>query len=92
MTHEERGKVYIFNHENFAQPDSPLTWVLSYFGLRKQPRLPTRAGTANDEERLKGVLSTLGFEVIVFNDSTTEEVKNELRKCKLFTHYTNGYN
>jgi uncharacterized membrane protein YagU involved in acid resistance len=60
---------------------------MSYFGLRKEPRLPKRAGTANDVERLMRVLRTLGFKVKISNDSTTEEVKSELRKCKLFIHY-----
>lgn len=44
--------------------------------------LNTRHGADQDEEKLKRVLQKLGFEVRVYRDYTTTDIKNKLGKCK----------
>ena len=70
MNHKRRGVAIIFNHMNF----DPAT--------HNTPR----HGTNADRDRLKKTLSSLRFNVKVYEDSTTAEINKILKKCSEEDH------
>lgn len=70
MGHHHRGKAVIFNHENF----------------HPSLDLGRRHGTERDKVNLKATLTALGFDVVVFDDLTFQEVRTEVEKLARDDH------
>ena len=66
MDHPRRGKALVFNHEVFHE----------------DTELSRRDGTSHDRERLIHALGNLGFEVIIFNDKTYQQIMEAIDKGK----------
>ncbi|XP_049798367.1 caspase-like [Schistocerca nitens] len=69
MGHRERGVALVFSHNNFD--------VRRHADGDYQPAV--RDGTEVDRDALRNTFTTLGFEVLCFNDRCHEEICSELR-------------
>ncbi len=69
MDHKKRGYALIFSHEEFH-------WKTG---------MPKRTGNSKDVDNLKKHLGKLGFEIMIFQDLTVEELKKTIGMGKKST-------
>ncbi|XP_072050547.1 caspase-6-like [Amphiura filiformis] len=74
MDHKKRGIAVIFSHEEFH-------WKTG---------MPKRTGNAKDVENLKKYLGKMGFEIMLFQDLTVEELKRTIGMAAMGTDHSDS--